>query len=134
MNQRRMIGLGGLLVAIVLVALPVWALAETTKISGTILALDKEAGTIVVGEIGPWRVKGGVTEVTPRTIAVTSATEFKQVRRATGAGPTGWIGDFVEVGIGAWELKKGDFVTVEVQREGRRLTALKVVVSVLMEP
>jgi len=46
-----------------------------------------------------------------------------------GAGPAGWIGELVEVSLGAWEVKKGDFVTVEIRREGQRLSALKVVVT-----
>ena len=84
-----MIQATGFVVALLVVlALPLWA-GETTNISGTIVALNKEAGTIVVGEVGPWRVKEGATEITPRTVAVTAGTEFKQVRRAEGAGPTG---------------------------------------------
>ncbi len=134
MNERRMIEVTGLLASILLVlALPLWA-AETTNISGTILALNKEAGTIVVGEVGPWRVKEGATEITPRTVAVTAGTEFKQVKRAAGAGPTGWVGEFVEVAIAPWELKKGDFVTVQVRHEGPQLTALTVAVSAVVEP
>ena len=129
-----MIQATGFVVAfLVVLALPLWA-GETTNISGTILALNKEAGTIVVGEVGPWRVKEGATEITPRTVAVTAGTEFKQVKRAAGAGPTGWVGEFVEVAIAPWELKKGDFVTVQVRPEGARLTAVKVAVSALVEP
>ena len=129
-----MIQATGFVVALLVVlALPLWA-GETTNISGTIVALNKEAGTIVVGEVGPWRVKEGATEITPRTVAVTAGTEFKQVRRAEGAGPTGWVGEFVEVAIGRWELKKGDFVTVQVRHEEQRLTALKVAVSAVVEP
>ncbi len=75
MNERRIIEVTGLLAAILLVlALPLWA-AEMTNISGTILALNREAGTIVVGEVGPWRVKDGATEITPRTVAVTAVVE-----------------------------------------------------------
>ena len=126
--------IGWLAVMVVALGFPLRAGAETTNISGTILALDKEAGTIVVGEIGPWRVKDGVTEITPRTLSVTAATEFRQVKRAPGIGPRGWVGDFVEVALGAWELKQGDFVTVEVRHEGPRLTAVKVAVAALVEP
>lgn len=135
MNETKRIRVIGVVAALGLaLALPAWAGSETTNISGTVLALNRDAGTIVLGEIGPWRVKGGATEVTPRTIAVTSATEFKQVKRASGAGASGWVGDFVEVGLGAWEIKKGDFVTVQVRQEGPRVTALKVEVPVPVEP
>ncbi len=75
MNERRIIEVTGLLAAILLVlALPLWA-AEMTNISGTILALNREAGTIVVGEVGPWRVKDGATEITLRTVAVSAVVE-----------------------------------------------------------
>lgn len=130
-RMRVVIGRGWLqAVAFVALALPVWAGAEAASHSGTVQALNKEAGTIVLGEVGPWRVKDGVTEVTERTIIVTKATEFRQARRSAGAGPGGWIGEFVEVGLGPWEIRKGDFVTVEVRQEGERLTALKVTVVV----
>jgi hypothetical protein len=122
----------GLAAALVVLAWSTGAPANTTSISGTVLALDKTAGTITVGEVGPWRVKGGVTEVDPRVIAVTTSTEFRQVRRAAGSGPTGWVGDFVETGLRAWQVNKGDFVTVKVQREGERLIALAVQVVVAL--
>lgn len=119
-------------VALFLTAPPAWA--ETAKVSGTIVAVDKEAGTIVVGEVGPWRVKGEATEVTSRTIAVTSETAFKLARRAAGAGPTGWVGEFVEGAIAPWQVKPGDFVTVEFRRDGERLTAVRIVVTVPESP
>lgn len=135
MNNRLRIRLTACVAALLAaLALEAWAGTEPASISGTILALNKEAGTIVVGEVGPWRVKEGATEITPRTIAVTAATAFKQVKRAPGPGPTGWIGDFVEVGIGAWEVKQGDFVTIQVRQEGARLTAITIAVAALVEP
>jgi len=124
----------GLAAALVVLAWSAGVSAKTTSISGTVLALDRTAGTLTVGEVGPWRVKRGVTQVDPRVIAVTTSTEFKQVRRAAGPGPTGWVGDFVETGLGAWQVSEGDFVTVEVQREAERLTALTVQVVVMREP
>lgn len=48
------------------------------------------------GEVGPWRVTDGATEITERTVVVTSATTFARVKRATGPGPHGWVGDFAE--------------------------------------
>lgn len=135
MNRRQMFRTFRVLgVALVSLALPVWAEAPTTSHSGIIMAVNKAAGTIVLGEIGPWRVKDGATEITERTIAVTPATQFKQVKRTPGAGPAGWIGELVEVRLGAWEVKKGDFVTVEVRREGQRLSALAIVVVVPSKP
>src|SRR3970040_654793 len=108
MNERRMIEVTGLLASILLVlAFPLWA-AEMTNISGTILALNKESGTIVVGEVGPWRVKEGATEITPRTVAVTAGPEFQQVKRAAGAGRAGG-GDGVGRGVrGGGDRPLGD--------------------------
>jgi hypothetical protein len=128
MSGMQLVIRRGWLPALALLALPLWAGAEAGNHSGTVQTLNKDAGTIVLGEIGPWRVKEGVTEVTERTIIVTKATEFSQARRAAGAGPGGWIGEFVEVKLTPWEVRKGDFVTVEVSQEGERLTALKVTV------
>lgn len=124
------------LVILVLLMLvqPVQVGSETMTISGTVMSLDKDAGTIVLAEIGPWRVRGGVTQITRRTVSVIAATEFTQIRRADDAGPTGWRGDFVEMAIEDWALKKGDFVTVRVQKEDQRLTALTVAVIVPAAP
>jgi hypothetical protein len=127
MKQRQTIPMAALVAAVLVASvLPVWA--ETATHSGTIAAIDRTAGSFVLDEIGPWRVKGGETEITRRPIAVTSTTEFKLAKRTPGAGPTGWVGEFVEAGLTASELKSGDFVTVKVKHEGRRLTALQATV------
>jgi hypothetical protein len=59
---------------------------------------------------------------------VTGETKSVRVERHTEAGPTGWPGGFVEVSLGAWDLKEEDFVTVEAERAGERLVALKITV------
>src|SRR3990172_7747772 len=43
-------------------------------------------------------------------------------------GPSGWDGELVEAPQGAWEVKPGDYVTVEVPREGKRGVAVRVTV------
>jgi hypothetical protein len=118
-GARRAGWLVGLLVA-----------AAARNLSGTVLAVDQAAGTIVLGEVGPWRLKDGATEVTRRTIAVTPATEFARVKRLEGAGPNGWIGAFMEERIAAWSIEPGDFatVTVTVDPGATRPTAAKVTV------
>ena len=127
MSHRQLIRAAvTLALALVLPAAPAWA--ETANHSGTIAAVDRTAGTIVLDEVGPWRVKDGMPEITRRTIALVSTTEFKLAKRTRETGPTGWAGDFVEMGISARDLKEGDFVTVKVLRAGERLTALKVTV------
>ena len=115
-----------LLLVVAMVVLPTLALAQTTSHSGTLLAIDKAAGTIVVAELGPWR--GATTEIARRTIRVTSSTELWQVQRSTGIGPTGWAGDLRPLQLGADDLKEGSFVTVQVRHEGKAATALTVTV------
>jgi len=104
---------------------PAWA-AE--KHSGTIVSIDKAASTIVVGEVGPWQIRRGQTEITNRTFRVTGETKSVRVERRTEAGPAGWPGGFVEVSLGAWDLKEEDFVTVEAERADEHLVALKITV------
>ena len=104
---------------------PLSAGAQAINHSGTVLAVDRGAGTIILGEVGPWRVERGVTEVTPRVIAMTPSTKFVEVKRGA---ETPFPGDFVETALEAGALKVGDFVTVECRHEGKRMIALKVVV------
>lgn len=59
---------------------------------------------------------------------MTAGTKFVRVVRRTEAGPGGWPGEFVEVSLGAWDVKEADFVTVEAGRLGKRLVALKITV------
>jgi hypothetical protein len=103
-----------------------WAEGALSHHSGTIEALDRAAGFLVVGEVGPWRVKEGKTEVTPRHITVTSSTAWVRVRRADGPGPSGWPGESIEVWLAPWEVKVGDAVTVRARAQDRRLVAVKV--------
>lgn len=106
-----------------------WAEEAPTYHSGRVEALDRTAGSLVVGEVGPWRVTEGKTEVTRRTISVTSSTGWVRLSRADGAGPSGWMGGSVEASLAPWDIKAGDVVTVQVRREGRRLVAMKIAVA-----
>jgi hypothetical protein len=105
--------------------------AQTSRVSGTIVTVNRGAGTLTVQEVGPWRVRDGVTEVTRRVLAVTPETRWLEVRRAPGAGPGGWIGEFVESARTPWSVRVGEFVTVEARRDGERGVAVSVVVVVL---
>ena len=98
------------------------------KHTGTIASIDKSANVIVVEEVGPWRVERGQTEVTKRAIHVSGETKFVRVERRLEAGPGGWPGGFVEASLGAREVREGDYVTVEAERAGERLVALKITV------
>jgi Cu/Ag efflux protein CusF len=129
-TKRAMVWL--LAAALATAAASAGAAADVTRHSGSVTAVDRSAGTITLGELGPWKVVRGQTVVTPRVIAVTPETEFARVRRGA-EGETSWSRDFVEERLAPWEVKPGDFVTVECRREGARMVALKVTVATVTE-
>ena len=100
--------------------------AGQAKYSGTVVAVDRAAHTIAVEGMGPWRVKDGVTQLERRTIGVAASTEFVRLKRATGAAPSGWAGDFVESALPEWQVKPGDWVTVTAKADGARMTAARI--------
>jgi hypothetical protein len=116
------------LVAIVAAASP--ADAEDGRHSGTVITIDRAAGALVVGEVGPWLVRQGETVITPRTVTITGDTAFVRIERRPET-PSGFPGDFVEQGAERWAVQSGDFVTVETRREGFRLVATRVAVVVI---
>ena len=97
--------------------------------SGTVTAVDPDKRTIVIEEVGPWHVKDGQTEITRQTIAVAPSAQFVASKRTSEPGPAGWPGEFVEVPLGAWAVKPGDFVTVHVEKVRKRATATKITVA-----
>ena len=97
--------------------------------SGTVATVDPDKSTIVLEEIGPWHVKDGKTEITRQTIVVAPSAQFVMSKRTREPGPAGWAGAFVEVPLGAWTVKPGDFVTVHVEQAGNRATATKITVA-----
>ncbi len=127
MNRARSIWIAALTaLAVVAPAIPGWSDARGGKYSGTVVAVNQTAGTIVVEGMGPWRVKEGVTQVERRTIGVMPSTEFVRLKRATGLAPSGWIGDFVESALPGWQVKPGDWVIVTLEPDGKRPTAVKI--------
>jgi hypothetical protein len=117
-----------ILVAVAVVAwvIPTCSDGQERKYSGTVLSVDRSAGVIVVKDMGPWRIKDGVTQVDRRTIEVAPSTEFVSVRRASGPAPSGWVGDFVESVLPGWQVKPGDWVTVIVTAGDKRPTAVQI--------
>jgi hypothetical protein len=101
--------------------------AAPATYAGTIVSVDRQAGTVVVGDVGPAGA-AGEPRVTPRTIAITPTTAFVRVARATAVPPTGWPGNYVETALTPWALKPGDYVTVEAEPSGGRPVARKVTV------
>lgn len=106
---------------------------ERMKHSGSIVAIDEKAGTIVLAEIGPWTVRQGKTVVTYRTITVTPDTALAIVGRDY-ATLDAFPGEFVEGALESDELYLNDYVTIDCLHEGRRQIALKITVTEVAEP
>lgn len=123
--RARDVVLAFLVVAVVVA--PVFAEGPTWKHSGTVLAVNPDTGTIVLGEVGPWARRNGETVVTERKILVTAETHYVMARRVDGA-PSGFRRDFVEQPIEGTDLESGDYVTVECEHRGSRMIASKVTV------
>jgi FtsP/CotA-like multicopper oxidase with cupredoxin domain len=87
---------------------------ETTRVAGNVLAVDASQGSIVVGDMGPL-LDDGRSQITRRTIRVTSATTFTEVARTNGVTPNGWVGGYVATMVSAKRVKPGDFVAVTVR-------------------
>jgi len=104
-----------------------WGAPLTRDYAGEILAVDRTAGTIVIGDMGPL-LDDGQSKIARRSIRVTSSTEFAEVRRIDAVAPSGWVGDYVESRIPAWDVKPGDFVAVTVgEQEGPAAVKITVV-------
>ena len=104
-----------------------WSAPETIHVAGNVLAVDASLGKIVVGDVGPL-LADGQSEVTRRSIRVTTFTEFTRVTRADGVAPSGWIGDYVATRLPRWGVKPGDFVAVTVRPERSGSEALEITV------
>lgn len=103
------------------------ATGPTTTHSGTLVAIDPAGGVLAFEEVGPWRVEQGRTVVTRRSVVFTPATKFNTFIRVNVPGAFG--GDFLEVALDADSVTPGDFVTVELIREGGRLVAQRVTIA-----
>ena len=114
------------LLSIVAVAAPPTR-SEGVRHSGTIIAVDREAGAIVLGEVGPWLVRQGETVITRRVVTITEATTFVRIERMPEA-PSGFSGGFVERAQEPWAVRTGDFVTIETTREPAGLIATSIAV------
>ena len=104
-----------------------WGSSYTTDYAGDLLNVNKDTGSIVVGDMGPL-LDDGTSKMTSRSIRVTPSTKFATVKRASGAAPSGWIGDYVEKRLPQWEVKPGDFVAVKVMIQDGGPEAVKITV------
>jgi len=130
-GKARLVGCVG----VGLLALAAAGLVEAAKstYSGTVVSIDQAAGTIVVGDMGPL-LQNGKSQIVERRIQVTRSTEFVRLKRAAGAAPSGWIGDYVETPLPAWDVKPGEWVTITGEGGRQRMTADKVKVVDTSEP
>jgi hypothetical protein len=101
--------------------------ADVGRYAGDVVTVDRNAGKLVVGDMGPL-LANGTSEVTRRSVRITPATEFVKVTRAAGTAPSGFVGDYVETRLPAWEVKPGDFVAVQVRPEKGEQQAVRVTV------
>lgn len=123
----------GWLLGLSILALAVPHRSDAARHAGLVIAVDKAAGTIVMGDMGP-RLRDGLGEITRYTLQVAPSTEIVRVKRAAGVAPSGWFGDYVETRLSAGDVKPGDFVAVTSEGKGRRLKAVKVTVVDTSEP
>jgi hypothetical protein len=101
---------------------------EVMTHSGIILDADERAGTLVLGEVGPWKLRAGATVITRLTIVFTPETEFTIAFRAEEPA-SGFPNDFVEAPIDPAGVFVGDHVTILCRHDGARLVALKLTVT-----
>jgi hypothetical protein len=110
-----------------------WSRSDHAGYAGAVIDVDKSAGRIVVGDMGP-ALGDGKGEVIRRNIQVTPSTEFVKVKRASGTAPSGFVGDYVETKLPAWDVKPGEWVAVKVRPEKQSSEALKITVVDTGEP
>jgi hypothetical protein len=128
MRQRKRIGICSFVTLSLLASVSVSSTtADVGSYAGDVLAVDRNAGTLLLADTGPLRANG-TSEVARRSIRVTPTTEFVKVKRAPGTAPSGFVGDYVESKLPAWEVKPGDFVAVQVRPERGAPEAVKVMV------
>jgi hypothetical protein len=109
------------------------ASGATVRRSGEVIEVNEAGDTVVVGDMGPM-LANGTSAVTRRSIRVTPSTTVVRVGRAAGAAPSGWVGDYVESKLGSRNIKRGDWVTIEVDEGAGQATARKVIVVDTSQP
>jgi hypothetical protein len=125
----RVAGLGLALAASLAASavVPVAEAADAERRSGTVVAIDRATGTVVIEEIGPGRGAGG-NEVARHRIGLEPSTPVVGIMRATGPAPDGWDGGFVQRRLGREAIAEGAFVTVTMRRDEGQLTVEQVTV------
>ena len=112
----------GFALGLLLTASPIWA-ASSEKHSGVIVAADPYQRTITIEEMGPWRGPG--TAPARRVFQITPGTRVALAER-TPDGSLGWPWAFTERALEPSDLRAGDYVTIEVEPQGKRAVAVQV--------
>ena len=115
------------------VLVPTLARGELLRYSGVVDSVDRSSGSLTIGEVGPWRLERGQTVITRRTVHWDAQTRFVRLRRVADP-PSGYRGDFVEEHADASAATPGAFVTVECERYGTRLRAIRLAIADPTEP
>jgi hypothetical protein len=112
----------GFALGLLLTASPIWA-ASSEKHSGVIVAADSNQHTITIEEMGPWY--GPRTAPARRVFQITPGTRIALAER-TPDGTLGWPWAFTERTLEPSALRAGDYVTIEVEPQGKRAVAVQV--------
>lgn len=102
---------------------------ERERHSGVIASINRN-GTFVLAEVGPWTTRDGATVITERTITLVDETQYAMAARVWD-GTAAFPGGFAEWSVLPEDIYVGDYVTVECRRQGTRLVALKITVTLL---
>jgi len=121
MSRRRLCNLLYLALGGVVIASPALA-AGTALHAGTIVSENMNRDTITIEEMGPWHGPG--TRPTRHEFHLTPGTTIELATRESE--PGGFQGAFVDHPLKVTDLRRGDYATVTVTREGGKAVATKI--------
>ena len=130
-EPRRWAGcvVGTVMLLLLLEAAGLAGAEERERHSGLIASIGRN-GTFVLTEVGPWAVRDGKVVITKRTITVGSETQYAMTGRVWDS-TVAFPGGFAEWSVLPDGIYVGDYVTVECRRAGKRLLALKIIVTLV---
>ena len=107
-----------------LMASPVFA-ADIVKHSGSVVALDTDRHTVTIEEMGSWHGPG--TPLAREVYHVTTSAKIELAER-TRQVVHGWRGAFNTRLLPLGQIRLGDYVTLELERENGKPVATKMTV------
>ena len=96
---------------------------DTMRLSGTVVAVDVEAATVTIEEIGAAPTPTATAGPRAHTIQLAPATAIRLLQRQPGRAENGWSGGFAVTPMAARDLRPGDFATVLLDRRDARPAA-----------